>query len=487
VTPLRATTLGDLRVPVPSFDRSAVRTGVVHVGVGGFHRAHQAVYLDRLLAAGHHDWGVCGVGTQPGDRRMRDVLAAQDGLFTVVEKHPDGTLAPRVVGSVLDYLYAPDDPEAVVERMASPQTHVVSLTITEGGYAVDPATGRFDPVDPHVLLDAQAGAVPRTAFGLVVEALRRRRGRGLRPFTVLSCDNMPGNGHVARAAFAGFATLRDPELGAWVGEHVAFPSSMVDRITPVTTDDDRALLADRYGVDDAWPVVCEPYLQWVLEDHFSDGRPPWQDAGVQLVADVEPYELLKLRLLNAGHQLLGYLGVLAGYRYTDEVCADAAFAELLLAYMEHEATPTLPPVPGVELPAYRRTLLERFGNPHVRDTLARLCEQASDRIPTFLLPVVREQRAAGGDVHRAALVVAAWAHYAEGVDDAGRPVEVVDRLLEPVREAAVRSRTDPAAFLRDTGVFGDLADDEVFVGAYAEQLHRLREHGARATVAALRG
>jgi mannitol 2-dehydrogenase len=484
-TPLRAGTLDGLGVAVPSYDRTAVRTGVVHLGVGGFHRAHEAVYLDALLAAGAGDWAVCGVGTQPFDRRMRDVLREQDGLYTLVLKHPDGRLEPRVIGALTDYLYAPDDPEAVVERMASPDTRIVSLTITEGGYAVDPTTGRFTPVEPGVLLDLQPGAVPSTVFGLVTEALARRRDRGLPAFTVLSCDNVQGNGEVAREAFTGFAALRDPDLAAWIGAEVAFPSSMVDRITPVTTDEDRALLAREFGVEDAWPVVCEPYLQWVLEDRFSAGRPAFEDVGVQLVDDVHPYELMKLRLLNAGHQAIAYLGHLAGHRYTDEVCRDPAFGEFLLAYMEREATPTLRPVPGVDLPAYRRTLLKRFANPHVRDTLARLCAETSDRIPTFLLPVVREQLVSGGDVGLAALVVASWARYAEGVDEQGEPIRVVDRLLEPVTAAAARSREEPLAFLRDTGVFGELAEDPVFGRAFTEHLASLRAHGARASLEAL--
>ena len=300
----------------------------------------------------------------------------------------------------------------------------------------------------------------------------------------MSCDNVVRNGAVAREAFAGFADLLDPELGTWVRAHVAFPSSMVDRITPATTDEDRHLLAERHGVADAWPVVCEPYLQWVLEDVWSADRPPLEQAGVQLVEDVHPYETMKLRLLNAGHQALGYLGYLAGHRTTDAACADPLLAAFLLAYMEQEASPTLLPVPGVDLAEYRRTLLARFANPAVRDTLARLCAESSDRIPTFLLPVVRDRLAAGGDVRLAALVCAAWARYAAGVDEQGAPVVVVDRMLEPVRAAAALAPRDPSAFLRLPGVFEDLAEHPAFVGAFAKQLTSLYEHGARATVQA---
>lgn len=483
MTVLRASSLGELTVPVPSYDRSAVTVGIVHVGVGGFHRAHEAMYVDRLLSAGATGWAICGVGTQPFDKRMRDVLLEQDGLYALLLKHADGRVEPRVIGSIVDYLYARDDPEAVIERMAAPTTHIVSLTITEGGYAVDPVTQVFTPSEPQVLLDLQRGAVPSTVFGLVVEALVRRRARGVPPFTVLSCDNVQGNGAVAREAFAGFAALRDPELGLWVREQVSFPSSMVDRITPVTDDADRALLLEQFGVEDAWPVVCEPYEQWVLEDDFGDGRPPWEDVGVQLVDDVHPYELMKLRLLNAGHQAIGYLGYLAGHRYTNEVCGDPVFARFLLGYMEHEATPTLAPVPGIDLVAYRRSLLERFGNPHVRDTLARLCAESSDRIPTFVLPVVRDQLARGVAIDCAALVVAAWAAYARGTDEQGDAIEVVDRLLETVRAAAAR-REDPIAFIRDTGVFGDLGESSEFVAAYLRQTEQLAALGSRGAAAA---
>ena len=483
--PLRAQLLPTLGIPVPGYDRDRVRTGMVHVGVGGFHRAHQAVYADRLLAAGHLDWGICGVGTQPGDRAMRDVLGAQDRLYTVLAKHPDGRLEPRVVGALNEYLYTPDDADAVVERMAAATTHVVSLTITEGGYGIDPRSGTFRPTQPAVLLDLRPGSQPTTVFGLVTAALRRRRERGLPAFTVVSCDNMPRNGDVAREAFAGFAALADPELSDWVRAEVAFPCSMVDRITPVTTDDDRALSAERFGIQDGWPVVCEPYLQWVLEDTWSAGRPPLDEVGVQMVDDVHPYELMKLRLLNAGHQALGYLGYLCGYRTTDAACADPALAEFLLDYMVREATPTLLPVPGVDLAVYRRTLLERFGNPAVRDTLARLCADSSDRIATFLLPVVRERLAAGGDVTRSALVCAAWARYAGGVDEQGEPIVVVDRLCEHVRAAASRQREDPHAFLHLPGVFEDLAEHPVFVAAFTDQLRSLHQRGAHATVAAL--
>jgi mannitol 2-dehydrogenase len=489
MTALTSATLPQLadRLAVSGYDRSRLRVGIVHLGVGGFHRAHQAMYLDRLMGKGKAlEWGICGVGVLPLDARMRDALGAQDCLYTLVEKAPDGTWQARIIGSIVEYLLAPDDPERVVERMTDPAVRIVSLTVTEGGYNFDPVSGEFVADAPDVVHDVDEPEAPRTSFGLVVEALARRRERGVAPFTVMSCDNIPGNGSVARRSFSAFAALRDPELAEWVRTAVSFPDSMVDRITPVTTDADREEVEQRYGVADRWPVVCEPFAQWVLEDAFSSGRPPWEDAGVQVVEDVEPYELMKLRLLNASHQALCYFGHLAGYRLVHDVAQDPLFADFLLAYMEDEGSPTLPPVPGMDLDAYRRELIARFSNAQVKDTVARLCAESSDRIPTWLLPVVRENLAAGRSVRLSAAVVASWARYDEGVDEQGEPIPVVDRLREPLMAAAARHPQDPLAFLRDRSLFGDLVDEPRFVEPYTWALDSLHRVGARATLEALR-
>ena len=471
-------------VAVPAYDRSAVTPGIVHLGVGGFHRAHQARYVDDLLAAGVRDWGIVGVGLLPHDVRMRDALAAQDHLYTLLERSPDGSVQGRVIGSILDYLFAPDAPSEVLSLLTDPRIRIVSLTITEGGYHVNQATGGFDASDAAIQTDLQPEATPTTAFGYVVEALSRRRAAGVAPFTVMSCDNIAGNGEVARQMIVAFANLRDPELGAWIESEVAFPSSMVDRITPATTDADLEEVVWRFGIEDAWPVVCEPFTQWVLEDHFPQGRPPFEQAGVQMVADVEPYELMKLRLLNASHQALCYLGYLSGYRYAHEVCADPLFVDFLLGYMAQEGTPTLPPVPGVDLPGYHRELVERFANPYIRDTLARLCAESSDRIPKWLVPVISSQLASGGTVRRSALVVAAWARYAEGVDEQGTPIDIVDRRRAEVMGRAIAQREDPLAFLRNRDLFGDLIDQPGFTEPYAEALASLHAVGARKTLEA---
>ena len=486
MTALNQASLGSLSIPVPSYDRSQVTVGIVHFGVGGFHRAHQAMYLDRLMDQGKAlDWGICGVGVMPFDLKMKEAMQSQDCLYTLVEKAPDGSWEPRIVGSIVQYLYAPDDPEAVIEKMADPATRIVSLTVTEGGYNFHPATGEFDETNPDVQADLAPGAVPATTFGLVTEALVRRRSRGIEPFTVMSCDNILGNGHMAEKVFTAFARLRDPELGEWVASNVRFPNSMVDRITPVTTDEDRAQISERFDIEDAWPVVCEPFTQWALEDNFSSGRPPFEEVGVQVVTDVKPYELMKLRLLNASHQALCYFGYLAGYRLVHEVAQDSLFAHFLLDYMNREATPTLAPVPGIDLDAYKLQLIERFSNAGVRDTVARLCAKSSERIPEWLLPVVRENLAAGRDVTLSAAVVASWARYAEGVDEQGEPIEVVDRLADRLQQIAAQQRDNPLAFVENRELFGDLATEPAFTEPYLDALNSLHSRGARATLEAL--
>ncbi|TFB75183.1 mannitol dehydrogenase family protein [Cryobacterium glaciale] len=488
LAPLRNATLSSLpsTVQVPSYDRTGLTAGIVHFGVGGFHRAHQALMIDDLLEQGlARDYAICGVGVMPSDARMRDALLEQDSLYTLVVKHPDGTLDARVIGSIIDYLFAPDDAEAVIERLASPEVKIVSLTVTEGGYNIHPVSGRFDLSNPQVAADLQADAAPATVFGLVVEALRRRRERSIVPFTVMSCDNLQDNGRVARRSFVAFATAKDEGLGAWIDAAVSFPNSMVDRITPVTTDDDRAQIAKAFGLADRWPVVCEPFLQWVLEDSFTDGRPPYEKSAAQLVSDVEPYELMKLRLLNASHQGLAYFAHLMGYRLVHDAAADPLIAGFLRAYMDREGSPTLKPVPGIDLEDYKTQLIERFSNPGVRDTVARLAAESSDRIPKWLLPVIREQSARGGELALSAAIVASWARYAEGTDEQGAPIDVVDRVKDTVMQNAAGYASDPHSFLRDRDLFGDLIDDAAFVAAYDNALGLLHTVGARGTLEAL--
>ncbi|GFG74818.1 mannitol 2-dehydrogenase [Mycobacterium botniense] len=453
-----------LPIAAPGYDRNRVGIGIAHIGVGGFHRAHQAAYLDRLLRRGlAREWGICGIGVLPGDARMRDVLRAQDGLYTLISPQPGGGRDAQVIGSIIDYRYAPDEPEATIELLAAPTTRIISLTITEGGYA--------DPDGP--------------AFAVIAEALARRRDRGLASPTIVSCDNVESNGQAARRALLARAEHRHRGLAEWIGEHTRFPCSMVDRITPATTPDVIAGLERDFGVADRWPVLAEPFAAWVLEDDFCDGRPPLEEAGVLLVDDVGPYELMKLRLVNAGHQCLCYFASLCGYRFVHEAARDPLLVTFLRAYLDSEATPTLPPVPGINLDEYKRTLIERFTNPGVPDTVARLCAYASDRVPRWLLPVIRANLATSGPIELASAAVASWARYAEGVDEHGEPIEVVDQLADTVVAIARSQRAHPTAFIENATLFGDLARAPRFVEAYRWALDSLHRHGARATLQAL--
>jgi mannitol 2-dehydrogenase len=466
---LNSATLPAIPIAKPTYDRDEISIGIVHFGVGGFHRAHQAMYVDQLLEKGvAKDWGICGVGVMPADRRMADVMAAQNGLYTLVAEHADGSREPRVIGSIIDYLYAPDDPGAVVELLAAPSTRMVSLTITEGGYDID-----HQPADGV------------SVFALVTDALALRRERGLPSPTIVSCDNIEGNGDVARQAFTAHAERTHPGLSEWMAEHTRFPNSMVDRITPVTSPDVIEALATEFGVEDAWPVSAEPFTSWVLEDHFSDGRPPFEDVGVLLVDDVTPYELMKLRLLNAGHQALCYFAYLAGYRLVADAAGDPLFAKFLLEYMDSEATPTLLPVPGIDLPDFKRTAIERFANPGVRDTIVRLCFGSSDRIPKWLLPVIRENLRSGAPIRLSAATVASWARYAEGVDEQGEPIDVQDQLADSLVPLARSQREHPTAFIDNTAIFGDLGKQPRFVEAYLWALDSLHRDGARVTLETL--
>ncbi|MDO4244268.1 MAG: mannitol dehydrogenase family protein [Actinomyces sp.] len=469
----------------PPYDRRLLTTGIVHIGVGGFHRAHQAMYLDRLMRDGlAMDWGVCGVGLLPADARMRDALAGQDHTYSLTLKHPGGRRETSVIGSLRAYLFAPEDPTAVLAVMSDPATRIVSLTITEGGYQVDDDTGTFRTDSPGALHDAAHPDRPTTAFGYIVAALRRRRDAGIPPFTVMSCDNLPGNGRVARTAVVTQAAMSDPEMAAWIEEQVAFPNSMVDRITPVTTLADVEELAAA-GIDDAWPVTCEPFTQWVLEDDFPAGRPPLERAGVQMVEDVVPYELIKLRLLNASHQGLAHWGRLLGIRYAHEAATDPDIAAWVRAYLEREALPRLRPVPGIDLGQYVDTLAERFANEAIADTLARLAQDASSRMPKFVLPTVRDNLATGGPVRLGAAMVAAWALGDEGVDELGEPIPVDDPAGAGLLERAARQREEPGAFVGDQSVFGDLADDQRFTEVFVAELTALRTQGARTRMRAL--
>ncbi|WP_348788864.1 mannitol dehydrogenase family protein [Leifsonia sp. NPDC080035] len=452
--------------PVP--DRTGLTPGIAHIGVGNFHRSHQAMYLDRLLRqGGAREWGIVGVGLLPGDARMAEVLRAQDFTYTLVELAGDGSRTATSIGSIVDVVHAPTDPEAVLELLASPRIRIVSLTITEGGYNTSDVTGEFDTTDAAVRADVGADH-PRTVFGVIAAGLHRRRRRGVPPFTVASCDNILGNGDTARRALVAFARLAyDDGFADWIDAEVAFPNSMVDRITPVTGDTERALVRETFGIDDAWPVVCEPFAQWVFEDRFPLGRPEWELVGAQPVDDVAPYELMKLRLLNGSHQAMAYLGLLRGHTYVHEAMGDPAVTDLIDRWMD-EAAATLPPVAGVDIPAYRAQLRERFANPYIRDTLERLATDASDRIPKFVLGAARERAHSGLPSPAAATIAATWA----ALLASGR--QLPDRQAERISAAVADAATAPERFLDQPDWFGELADEPEFVAAFVRAYRECR-------------
>jgi mannitol 2-dehydrogenase len=469
------------RVRVPSYDRSALTPAVVHFSVGGFHRAHQLVYFDDLAEQGETGWGVIGVGLR--SPAMRDALRPQDHLYTVVERSRDGERA-RVVGSMVDYLFAPEAPDAVLAALTDERTRLVTMTVTGTAYRIDPRTGEFDPDDDDVRADLDDPHHPRSLFGYIVEGLDRRRRAGQLPFTVLSCDNMQQNGEATRAAVVGFARLRDEVLARWITDCVAFPGSMVDRITPSTSLEDRDDVARRFGVDDNWPVITEPFSQWVMEDQFCNGRPPLEDVGVQFVPDVSGYELMKTRLLNASHSALGHLGHLAGHVRMDEVMADPDLSGYVTRLMAEEIAPLLPAPEGIDLAGYQRTLLQRLADPAIADRLERLCRRGSSKVPLYVLPSLREALADGRRSDLLTLAVAGFCRYLRGTDMQGRPFPLHDERAEQLRALAVAGGTDPRPLLGVRAVFGDLGDRPAFVEALTGVLHQLDRDGVRATLAA---
>jgi fructuronate reductase/mannitol 2-dehydrogenase len=469
------------RLILPTYDRAALVPAVVHLSVGGFSRAHQLTYLDDVAERGiSMEWGVVGVGLR--SRTMKEALAPQDHLYTVVERSPDGEKA-RVVGVMVDYHFAPDDPSRVLDVLADERTRMVTMTITDAGYRVDPGTGVFDGDDDDLRWDLDHRDRPRTVFGFLVEALDRRRRAGTPPFTVVSCDNVHRNGDVARAAVVGFARRRDEVLARWITDRVSFPSSMVDRITPHTTPAEREAVARRYGLHDQWPVITEPFSQWVIEDDFCNGRPPLDRVGVRFVADVGAYELMKTRLLNAGHCALGYLGSLAGYASIDRVMVDDLFVEYATRFLDDEVGPLVPEPDGIDLTAYKRMLLQRFANPAIADGLDRLCRRGSTKMPLHVLPSLRQALAEGRPSALLSLAVAAWFRYLAGRADDGRPIAVDDPLADRLQQLARCGGTDPRPLLAERRIFGDLGDDARLVARLSSLLERLDAEGVRAVLA----
>ena len=463
------------RVEKPTYDRDSITASIVHIGVGNFHRSHQAFYAHELMQNhGILDCGICGVGLMDFDQKIYNVLKDQDGLYTLMIKELDGTFTAKVIGSIVDFLFGPENPSAVIEKIAHPDIKIISLTITEGGYNLNEGTGKFDFSNPLIQQDLENPDAPKTVFGYITQALKLRKNRGERGLTIQSCDNIQENGKVAKKALTEFIKEAEPELVDWVQENVSFPNAMVDRITPVTVAEDIETLKEEFQIEDKWPVVCEPFNQWVVEDHFVSGRPAWEKVGVQFVEDVLPFENMKLRLLNAGHSCLGILGALHGYNTIDQAATDKDFSKFLRDFMDIEVTPTLGSLNGMDLDAYKKTLLDRFQNVYIKDLISRICLESSAKIPIFLLSTLRDQLKGNQNIDRITLVIAAWCKYNDGVDENNNPYEIKDVMKDTLIKAAALSHKNPIAFLEIEAVFGDLVHNEVFVNAFKNALDKVR-------------
>ncbi len=470
----------------PRYDRARLRPGIVHLGLGAFFRAHGALYTEDVLAPDPDPWGIIGVSLQRPDQRDR--LAPQGGLYVARECEADAPLS-RIVGSVLGVLVAPEDPGAVLAAMTAPETAIVSLTVTEKAYCLDPATGRLDAAHPAIIRDLANPLAPRTAIGLLAAALARRRAAGRAPFTVLCCDNLMGNGRLLAGLVQDFAALSDDRLARWIAGNATFPATMVDRIVPATTAEDIAAVELATGLHDAAPVLHERFRQWVIEDRFVGARPPWERAGAELVSDVAPYEHMKLRMLNASHSALAYLGYLAGHATIAEAVADPALAGYLRRLWA-EITPMLPALPGVSLDGYAETLLTRYGNPAIRHRTWQIAMDGSQKLRVRLLPTIHERLQRGLPVPCLALAVAGWLRYAGGIDERGGAIEVRDPLAGELRAALEAAGAEPAAKVRAAlgfaAIFGaELPAEARFVAALTDAYAALLRLGTRAAAQTL--
>ncbi len=493
---LAPATLASLPAAVarPRYDRSALKPGIVHLGIGAFMRAHLAVATEAALHAdGDMRWGIVGVSLRQTD--TRDALAPQGGLYSVAVRDADEGGAARqrlqVVGCIVQLLVAPENPTAVLDAIAASATRVVSLTVTEKGYAHDPATRALKFDHPDIAHDLAHANAPRSAVGLIVHGLARRRAAGLGPLTLMSLDNLPSNGHTLRGLVLSFAKRVDLQLADWIDAQCTFPNSMVDRIVPRTTNINRNDVQSMLGATDAWPVMAEPFFDWAVEDQFAAGRPAWQGGGARLVHDAAPYETLKLRMVNGSHSAMAYLGAMAGWGTVDEAIGQPPLRHFIEALMREEIEPTLQPMQGLDLAAYRTQLITRFANPALAHRTQQIAMDGSQKLPQRLLGTVRDRLAAGLSVARLGVGIAAWLHYLRGRDELDEAYAIDDPLANELTtlvrhgDAAPQPRERAAILTSHPAVFGDLVGAPALLDAVSPALEMLRQQGVRATVAAL--
>lgn len=481
-----ATLKGLTKIRRPNYNPANLKPGIVHFGVGNFHRAHQAVYLDDLFGLGlDHDWAIVGAGVRPSDDAMREVLKAQDWLSTVVDQEADHSEA-RITACMIDYVTISTDEgrNALMNYLVSPDIRIVSMTITEGGYYIDPSSQHFDSAHPEIVADSVNPDRPNTVFGLIVQALKLRKEAGVEPFTVMSCDNIPGNGHVTEDAVVGLAKINDPELADWISANVAFPNSMVDRITPATGEREREIAARDFGVEDGWPVFCESFKQWVMEDNFPNGRPALHKVGVTFTDQVDAYEMMKIRILNGGHAAIAYPAGLLDIHFVHEAMEHPLIRRYLEKLTKEEIIPEVPPVPNTVLDDYRVLIAERFANPSIGDTIRRLCLDGSNRQPKFILPTAADRVAKEISVTGLALVSAFWCRYCYGTTERGSTIEPNDPSWDRLTKQAELAKDDPTKWLEMKDIFGHLADNPIYVNAFSSALNHIWQHGTTKTLEA---
>lgn len=463
------------KISVPSYKSDQLKTGIVHIGVGGFHRSHQAYYIHQLLQKGEtKNWAICGIGLREADRKMAKILEEQDNLYTLVTQHPNGQVDNEIIGSIKEYILAVDSPQLAIDKMADSNTKIVSLTITEGGYSFIPSTGDLNFEDPDIQHDLANPEEPKSVYGYLTAALRKRKTNGIPAFTILSCDNIQHNGDMARKMVLAYANKQDKGLADWIEKEVGFPNAMVDRITPVTSEVVIKYLENNFDLNDQWPVVCEPFIQWVIEDKFSNGRPPLEDLGVQFVQDVTPYEKMKIRLLNAGHSVLGIPGAIHGHETIDACMRDTVFSKFMRDFMDKEVTPILGKIEGIDIEKYKDTLEDRFANVNIKDRVGRICMESSAKLPKFLIPTIKENLEKGGSIKYGTFILATWCYYSDkGIDENGKPLEIIDVQKDELHQAAKETETIWKAFLHLSEIFGSLIENERFVKKYVSAVQAI--------------
>ncbi|GIZ09324.1 mannitol dehydrogenase family protein [Flavobacterium sp. UMI-01] len=470
-------------VAVPSYDRNQIKTSILHIGVSNFHRSHQAYYIHELIDKYKElHYGICGVDLLDSDRKIYNILKDQDGLYTLYTKEPNGSHKAKIIGAIVEYFFGPENPLAVIEKMAHPDIKIISMTIAEDGYHLNEITGEFDINHPAVNEDIKNPFSPKTVFGYLTQSFKLRKLRNLPGCTILSCDNIKSNGDTMKQSLLNYVSKVEPDLLDWISKNTCFPNTMVDRITPITNSKDISTLKEDFAIDDQWPVVCEPFSQWVIENAFIHDRPNWDKVGVQYTQNIAPFENLKLRLLNASHTILGILGTLHGYKTVYETAIDADFMLFLKNFLDEEVTPTLTDSDSKSIEDYKKSLVNRFKNPHINDQLIRICQESSAKVPLFILPTIKNQLANEKKIKWAAFIIAAWAKYNDGIDDNEQPYDIIDTMSGTLIRTAALSIQNPIKFLEIKSIFEDLSENELFASYYLDALAQLREEKVKVCI-----